>query len=146
MGLREFLGSGKGLQKLKGHPHLPHILSATELEFEVARENYRAIRHGRVFSLVVFISRVDHQTQIARLAEIVHDSKRITDVLGRMDSTRAAVLLPETGGQDAWVFTERVLEQLAEARLRFDSEVYAYPHEGVAGQHTPRMSAGMSDV
>ncbi|MEM8711128.1 MAG: sugar transferase [Planctomycetota bacterium] len=53
---------------------------------------------------------------------------RTYDDVGVVADNTLAVLLPETTGQDTWVFVDGAIEELRAERLEATCEVYTYPH------------------
>lgn len=115
---------------------LPGLLSASEFERLFQREKALADRHARTFSLVVIEPRGDGE-QLTRLGEVLRGRLRGGDVVGRLDSTRLAVLLAGTDADGAWTYADDLLRRLAQAEVAADCRVYAdlpYQFEGQGRQ------------
>ncbi|MEZ5978669.1 MAG: sugar transferase [Planctomycetota bacterium] len=89
------------------------------------RERALAERGARHFSLVVFEPTSDEPRVVMRLTRAISRRLRDSDVLGRIDWQRYAVILSATDAEGAWVFTDRVLADLAREYLPADVRVYS---------------------
>jgi len=90
----------------------------------VDREWARADRSDDVFSIVVFSA---EQPRSSRpIGAILADRARASDVIGSLDAETFGVLLPSTGGQEAWVLADDVQTRGVAKGLDCECKVYAY--------------------
>lgn len=108
-------------------------LSIGEFERAVLREKARTERNGRRFSLLVFTPRGPRE-DLERLLPILARRVRLSDLVGRLDAERLAVILPETGGFEAWTLADSVLDLGGASGLEFDCSVHTFPFEGHSGE------------
>jgi lipopolysaccharide/colanic/teichoic acid biosynthesis glycosyltransferase len=96
-------------------------------EFERVFQRERALseRGARHFSLVVFEPASSALRAELRLTRAIAGRLRDSDVLGRIDKRRYAVILSATDAEGAWVFTDRLLGDLAREYLPADVRVYS---------------------
>jgi lipopolysaccharide/colanic/teichoic acid biosynthesis glycosyltransferase len=108
---------------------LSHLYSPEQIAFVLQRERLRADRHRGEFSLVMFRSEADMRLDDALLeiAKIILEHARTTDEIGHYDKTSVCVVLPETGGQGAWNFAQRVCDSAKRDGLMPVCVVYTYP-------------------
>lgn len=99
--------------KLTGLFNLRHFLVLMQIEWERAR------RYDRPLSLLIFnidplepaVGRRGRRVEdpvLMELAEACRECTRSSDTIGRIDREKFAVLLPETRGDDARLFAERL--------------------------------------
>jgi lipopolysaccharide/colanic/teichoic acid biosynthesis glycosyltransferase len=135
------LGQRGWLSRLLGRHQMANVLSATELEQTFQSERSRVDRNGHVFSLAVFLPADDETRDVSVLVKMLKERIRTSDVIGQLDKTRIAVILPETDSTGCWRFADDMLVLLAEASLAFNCEVYSYPidweNEGDADSNVP---------
>lgn len=121
----------------------PGVLAPSELERAFQRERARVDRNDQSFSIVVFRLTARGAGDRARLAEVLVDRVRAYDAVGEVDSNRIAALLPETSGEEAWIFADAAIARLAELDLKVGCDVFTYPHPGQededddSGDHSP---------
>lgn len=108
-----------------GATDLPNVASIDEFERVFQRERALAERGARHFSLVVFEPARDEARAVLRLTRAINKRLRESDVLGRLDAVRFAVILSATDARGAWVFADRVLEDLSREYLPADVRVYS---------------------
>ncbi len=106
---------------------LPGVVSASELEREFERERARVDRNSHCFSVAVFLQESNDEEALVQLSRVLHERTRTPDLIGRLDSERLAVLLPDTDSQGAWSLADDVTRRLAELSLKFDCLVHTYP-------------------
>ena len=108
---------------------LTHLYSPEQIAFVLQRERSRADRHHSEFSLVMFRSESDQRMDLAlaQIARIVLAHARATDEVGHYDKTSVCVVLPETGGNGAWQFAQRVCDTAKRQGLMPVCVVYTYP-------------------
>jgi len=122
-----------------GASHLPSVAPIDEFERVFQRERALAERGARQFSLVVFEPASEEQRAILRLTRAISGRLRDSDVLGRLDASRFAVILSATDARGAWVFADRVMYDLAreylpsDVRVYSDTEPHPVPAEARAG-------------
>lgn len=108
-----------------GAPHLPSVAPIDEFERVFQRERALAERGARHFSLVVFEPANEEHRSILRLTRAIAGRLRESDVLGRLDERRFAVILSATDARGAWVFADRVMYDLSRDYLPSDVRVYS---------------------
>ncbi|QDU86019.1 putative sugar transferase EpsL [Planctomycetes bacterium Pla163] len=106
-------------------PELPSVAPIGDFERFFQRERALAERGARNFSLVVFEPASEDARPILRLTRAIAKRLRESDVLGRLDRTRFAVILAATDAKGAWIFADRVLGDLARQYLPADVRVYS---------------------
>jgi len=108
---------------------LKHLLSPEQVSFVLQRERSRADRHQAEFSLVIFRSESEMKLHVAllKIARIILTHARATDEIGHYDKTSVCVILPETGGNGAWQFAQRVCDDAKRQGLMPVCVVYTYP-------------------
>jgi lipopolysaccharide/colanic/teichoic acid biosynthesis glycosyltransferase len=108
---------------------LHHLFSPEQIEFVLQRERSRADRHQAEFSLVIFRSESNLKLHVAllKIARIILEHARATDEIGHYDKTSVCVVLPETGGNGAWNFAQRVCDDAKKQDLMPVCVVYTYP-------------------
>jgi diguanylate cyclase (GGDEF)-like protein/PAS domain S-box-containing protein len=112
---------------LTGLPNRRHFFELTEREYERAR------RHG--IPLTFLLMDVDHfktvndtfghrvgDQSLQALAQVCRTALRTSDILGRVGGEEFAVLLPETGLEDAIEVAERLREVVESLRVTADSD------------------------
>lgn len=107
-----------------------------EFERVFQRERALAERGARHFSLVVFEPASFELRVQRRLIRAIARRLRDSDVLGRIDTRRYAVILSSTEAEGAWIFTDRVLGDLAREYLPADVRVYSDHEEDEVGTAT----------
>lgn len=140
--------SPKWIQKRRRWTRIPEadpvgsvagVLAPSELERAFQRERARVDRNDNCFSIVVFRVEPRGDHDVVRVAEALVERARAYDAVGVVDGRTLAVLLPETGGDGAWVFADSAVTQFASLDLAVSCEVYTYPHireEGDDGEDT----------
>lgn len=103
------------------------VMSASVFEGAFEREHALAIREARSFAMIVFYPTEARSGQQTHLARILKSRIRVSDCLGRLDSQRLAILLPETDERGAWALADELLAQIAKAELSFNLDVHAQP-------------------
>lgn len=107
--------------KLTGLFNRRHFLALMQIEWERSR------RYGRPLSLVIFDIDAPEATLRGRgrpaedefllsLADACRECTRSSDTVARLDRERFAVLLPETRGEDARLFAERLRKAVSALR------------------------------
>jgi len=108
-----------------GPPRLHEcVADIGDFERVFQRERALAERGARHFSLVVFEPASSTLRSARRLTSAIGKRLRESDVLGRIDARRYAVILSATDAEGAWIFTDRVLGDLAREYLPADVRVY----------------------
>jgi lipopolysaccharide/colanic/teichoic acid biosynthesis glycosyltransferase/GGDEF domain-containing protein len=108
----------------------PIRLHTKQLLRELHREKRRAERSGAPLSMVLYrvqatSSRSDRQTD--QFVEMLHRSKRATDVVGHLGKDHIAVLCPDTSADGMHGFMKKV-DELA-SRLQFAGVAATYPDD-----------------
>src|SRR3954467_6785729 len=108
---------------------IQHMYSPEQIAFVLQRERSRADRHQAEFSLVIFRSESDLRLDVALMdiAKIILIHARATDEIGHYDKTSVCVVLPETGGNGAWKYAQRVCDGAKRQGLMPVCVVYTYP-------------------
>jgi diguanylate cyclase (GGDEF)-like protein len=144
----ERLSISDGLTGLFNHRHIHGLLSE---EFERV-ERTRDFMSVAMFDLDRFKAVNDtygHQAGdrvLAEMADVLRETARDIDRLGRYGGEEFMTLLPETGIDDAAVFVERVRREVARRpfdigrdeplRMTVSAGVASYPHELVESPET----------
>jgi len=142
-GISVFLGCYLGI-KFKEEMEILHKMSQTDslmgtvlsevFRERVATEMVRSERYARPLTLVYFDidkfkeinDAYGHGTGgnvLKKTAEVVNSSLRKHDALGRMGGDEFAILLVETGYEEAKRIVERIQEDLLEAMLKFKTAI-----------------------
>jgi hypothetical protein len=108
---------------------LHHLYSPEQIAFVLQRERSRADRHHSEFSLVMFRSESEMRLDqaLSQIAKIVLAHARATDEVGHYDKASVCVVLPETDGNGAWQFAQRVCDSAKRQGLMPVCVVYTYP-------------------
>jgi diguanylate cyclase (GGDEF)-like protein/PAS domain S-box-containing protein len=114
------------LDYLTGLNNRRHFMEQGEIELA------RAQRHGRALS--IFMLDIDHFKQfndtyghkagdqvLQKLAEVMRETLRTVDILGRIGGEEFAVLLPETGLSEASEVAERLRRGVEQAAVVFEA-------------------------
>jgi diguanylate cyclase (GGDEF)-like protein/PAS domain S-box-containing protein len=114
------------LDYLTGLNNRRHFMEQGETELA------RAQRHGRALSILMLD--IDHFKQfndtyghkagdqvLQKLAEVMHETLRTVDILGRIGGEEFAVLLPETGVAEAVEVAERLRRNVEQASVVFEA-------------------------
>lgn len=116
------------LQNGKGRPGGDRVFSREEFQALVKYERARSDRNGSIFSITVFDSdALDKDCRNNVITKATEFSRSI-DCVGFCDTSRIAVLLPDTARHGADTFGRKVLDELAKIdkkAIRFD--IYSYP-------------------
>lgn len=117
------------LRTIAQHDFLTGALTRRGFIEQAEREIARARRYGRIGSLVMLD--IDHFKSVNdtyghaagdqvlhQVAERAAMTLRPSDVLGRLGGEEFGLLLPETGGEEALVVTERLRQALADHDVR----------------------------
>ncbi len=115
-----------------------NIFAPEEFKALVRYERMRADRNGSVFSVAVF-SFPANQRQIP--PNLVIDMSKFTraiDCIGMDEGGRISVLLPDTSGDGASSFAQKVLDGLDELyRCHMTVELYSYPDHWLVNSAEP---------
>lgn len=126
---------GRGFfARLRTQAALPGVAPISEFEALFLNECARVERNGQSLSLLVYGP--TEPSQRAELASVLRLRLRPTDVVGELDATRLAVLLPETAQEGAWSLAEDLLELLAKQRIKARCEVFCHPFTPTPRQQT----------
>lgn len=143
----ERLSISDGLTGLFNHRHIHEML---QVEFERSRRSHDPVAVA-MFDLDHFKQLNDthgHQAGdrvLKDMADILRDTAREVDMLGRYGGEEFIALLPETELHDAVVFAERVRKRVAErdfrigegrtVRMTLSAGVATYPSPGIGDPH-----------
>jgi lipopolysaccharide/colanic/teichoic acid biosynthesis glycosyltransferase len=105
---------------------LPGIISRDEFQRLMARERSRADRNSHVFSLVVFRTSEAPVIDAKRAAQILRDSRRLTDDVGWVNPPDVGVLLPDTTAAGARSYAEKMHATLGDAGCDVADLLYTY--------------------
>jgi hypothetical protein len=109
------------------------LMAEREFRLEAARERVRADRNRLPLSIMVIELPADRASarNFAFLGKTLERRLRLTDIAGRLDDERVAVLLPDTSKAGAWKVAGDVCELYPVGRERPNCEVYVYSDEGL---------------
>lgn len=111
---------------------LPGVLSETQLDQAISRERALSDRSLIPFSLlVVQLAEADDRAR-GELADILRRRMRQGDLLGRLDRTHLAVILPLTDAAGARCFAADVRALAAAAGLSCNGDIFTYPDPAAA--------------
>ena len=113
-------------------PHGPYLYPAADFRRIIRRERARSDRNSHGFSLVAFeLGRGPGagNGQAAALTDSVTRQARFTDIVGWLGDETLGALLPETDGDGALLFSDRVKLELADLRPPPNCRVFTYPRE-----------------
>lgn len=126
--------SASVLSLLGGRSESPSVmlpLSAAELRRAVALERIRADRTHLGFALLLWSAAEQAHDDESRWGQVIQGRLRVTDLHGRWDARRTAVLLPDTDEAGAAKLADDLRERLAQAGLRGRFEFYTHvPQSG----------------
>ncbi len=117
------------------NPSVPGALTVDDLARAFQQERSRTDRNGRAFCMVIFWGPSDRPRpyDLRPLAKHLREQMRLYDLLGHLDATHLAVLLPETPPEGARQFATNVLEAFedpAEGKSHgIQYEICTYPLE-----------------
>jgi hypothetical protein len=108
------------------------LSSAEAFEIAVMRERHRVDRHGGASSVLIFghDERIDSIQHINyRLAKVLLDGVRFTDLVGWHETGRIGVLLSDADEKGVEIFTDRICRELGSSfeSLRFQSTTHHVP-------------------
>src|SRR5215212_3740708 len=109
---------------------LQHLYSPEQIAFVLQRERARADRQHSEFSLVMVRSEspdVPLDAALLDLAKIILTHARATDEIGYYDRTSVCIVLPDTDGDGAWKYAQRVCDGAKRQGLMPVCVVYTYP-------------------
>jgi exopolysaccharide biosynthesis polyprenyl glycosylphosphotransferase len=119
-----------------GYANLNDTLPKHRFLKQLRLEKRRTERSKVPLSIVLF--RGDSQNRdelgdVRELLDIVHSSKRETDILGYLAEDLVALLLPDTTEQGTQAFTQKINRQVS--ALHFSTIAVTYPHQLL--EHVP---------
>lgn len=106
--------------------HMPGIVGRDEFHRLLARERARSDRNSHAFSLVVFQTSKAPSNKVRRVAEILRESRRLTDDVGWVDPPDLGVLLPDTPAAGARRFAEKMHTALSKESCDVEDRIYTY--------------------
>jgi hypothetical protein len=109
--IRKFARRLLGGFREAGRRRLRELPAPEQMRKILERERTRAERSRAELSIVAFAAPADASTDdtLINVVEVLQTRLRTTDVLGRLDSHRVAVLLPGTATAGAWQVADNVL-------------------------------------
>jgi diguanylate cyclase (GGDEF)-like protein/PAS domain S-box-containing protein len=153
------------LAYLVDHDYLTGLFNRRRFEQELAKEAQRTARYG--FSSAVILTDLDHFKDVndalgheagdellQSVAETLKHRIRLTDVLARVGGDEFAVLLPQTGAEQARTVAENIVESLrqrvaldGERSIRVTASVGVASFEGLnAAELMPRADVAMYEA
>lgn len=122
------------------NPSVPGALTVDDLARAFQQERSRTDRNGRAFCMVIFWGPTDRPRpyDLRPLAKHLREQMRLYDLLGHLDATHLAVLLPETPPEGARQFAHNVLEAFEDPEFGVEHgvqyEICTYPLEEGPGE------------